>query len=250
MRTLLGLFLLLASVTAHGAEIFCTQKLNFGDSEIQQAFLESGVREDDCVMAQIEGAVSEGDEEKLAEFLAANPSVTYIYLNLVGGDVNESIQMGYLMREWSVLTYATGSNTCASSCVLIWLGGAYRSAGDDHLKVHRFYVLDEEFRQMTGIEIDEFYREITKGLRRYLSDMGVEADQDELIRAIMTTPPEDLRVINEASHPRLFGAPTSRDQWIRANGCNIDSSVSAFGCVTKLILRDRQAAGLLPSQSD
>ena len=80
--------------------------------------------------------------------------------------------------------------------------------------------------------------------------MGVEADQDELIRAIMTTPPEELKVVNESTHPRLFGAPTSRDQWVRANGCNVDEFVGSEACKVRLMLRDREKTGLLPSQSD
>ena len=250
VRLLFGLGLLLSSMTAFGAQVSCVQKLGDGSSEVQKVFSDFQFGADACVSAQIEGAISEGDAAMLAEFLAFNPSVTYVYLNLVGGDVSESIEMGRLIREWGILTWVSGSNTCASSCILIWLGGVGRHADDNHLKVHRFYVPDNQFRQMSGVEIDRFYQDMTQQLREYLSSMGVEADQDELIRTIMTTPPEDLKVVNKASHPRLFGAPTSRDQWVRANGCTIDKSVSSLACVTKLVLRDREGAGLLPPQAE
>lgn len=250
MRILFFCCLFFTAMASHSAEIFCLEKLGDGKSQMISTFSDHDVVTGSCVMARIQGTIVEGDANKLEEFLSSNPGVVYTYLNLVGGDVKESIRMGYIIREWSGMTYATGSDTCASSCVLIWLGGVYRDAGEDHLKVHRFYMLDEDFREMSGKEIDRFYKNITSQLRRYLSDMGVEADQDELIRAIMTTPPEDLKVINGTSHPRLFNSPTSRDQWIRAHGCNFDDSIESLACVTALVLRDRQRAGLLPSQGD
>lgn len=249
-KALLGLCLILFSMVAHGGEIYCARRIDDPESDSAKVFLDFGIKVDDCTTAKLEGTIEQGDVSKISNFLADNPSVIYVKLNLVGGDVNESMRIGRLLRRWSVFTFATGSDTCASSCVLIWLGGAYRDADEDHLKVHRFYILDEEFRQMNGTEIDEFYRDLTQQLRKYLSSMGVESDQDELIRSIMTTPPEDLNVVNRLSHPRLFGVPTSRDQWIRANGCSLDGSVGAPSCLLRLILRDRQNTGLLASQSD
>ena len=161
VRLLLGLCLLLAPAMASAAEIFCVGKLGTPDTEVKKAFSDHGIDQDDCVIAKVEGAISEGDAESIEDFLLTNSGVVYLELNLVGGDVHESMEIGGLVREWSLLTFATGSNTCASSCVLIWLGGAFKYAGNNHLKVHRFYVLDEEFRQMSGIEIDSFYQNVT-----------------------------------------------------------------------------------------
>jgi hypothetical protein len=250
MRILFFFCLLFTAMTSHSVEIDCLQKVKKYASPLASAFLDNGVRPDSCAAARIEGTVVEGDAIELAEFFSSNPGVVYIYLNLVGGNVNESIRMGYIIREWSGMTWATGADTCASSCVLIWLGGVYRDAGEEHLKVHRFYMPDEEFRELSGEEVDEFYQFITSKLRQYLSDMGVEADQDELIRSIMTTPPQDLKVVTERTHARLFGLPTSRDQWFRSHGCKIEKNVESLACVTGVALRDRERAGLLPSQAD
>lgn len=248
MRLIIFIFVIFFTGEAHADDIWCAQTYR-DQSAISNVREEFRIEPDECSIAKFEGRISTGDAEVISNFLSENPSVLYLRLNLVGGEVYEAMRIGYLVRQWNLVTISDGADTCSSSCILVWLSGIYRIADPASLRVHRFYLFDDDFAQMSGAEIDRFYQDITSDLRSYLSDMGVDADQDELIRSIMTVPPDELRPITSLSHPRLFKAPDARDQWMRANGC-INDGETDTDCFFRLIINDRAAAGLLSLSSE
>lgn len=78
------------------------------------------------------GPIEAGDAERLRAVLSklkrsapgvGSSSPTIAELNSPGGDVLESLKLGYLFREFGVATMVRGGDTCLSACALAFLGG-------------------------------------------------------------------------------------------------------------------------------
>ena len=74
--------------------------------------------------AWIQGTISEGTYQRFKNLLDSNPGVTHIFLGSEGGNIEEAILIGSLIRERN-LTVAL-SNACYAECLLVFAGGTSR----------------------------------------------------------------------------------------------------------------------------
>lgn len=123
----------------------------------------------------IEGPIEGGDAERVRQLMTGLPegseSFLMVALNSPGGDLAEGLKIARILQtaNLQVVTDVLDRNgdpaDCASSCVLIYLGGGYRYlAESSRLGVHQFrYVVDDIARrsettrdvQLTSAEITD-----------------------------------------------------------------------------------------------
>jgi hypothetical protein len=99
--------------------------------------------------------------------------VKTVVLNSTGGSVQDALAMGRLIREKKFATAVENGATCASSCPLVFAGGAERRAGDKAvIGVHQaFSPGDPGFDGARGMA--EAQR-ISAECQKYLAEMGVD----------------------------------------------------------------------------
>ncbi len=89
---------------------------------------------------RLSGPIEEGDASKLRTILErlrkdsppvpGRPLAT-LELSSAGGDVFEGFKIGYLLREFNVVTIVRARDLCLSSCALAFLGGTASHLGPD-----------------------------------------------------------------------------------------------------------------------
>src|SRR5258706_2743716 len=132
----------------------------------------------DCLAALLSARIVKGDYEKVAAMYAReHPHLLYLFLQSPGGDVEEAIKIGRLVRkylitaaapsfmdppagafaallpDYSVLNSFFGARICsgsscicASACALIWFGAPQR---EDTVRLHRPYIANPRFKDLS-----------------------------------------------------------------------------------------------------
>jgi hypothetical protein len=100
-------------------------KSNAAEIQMRQTVSESGFKSNS---AYFEGQIVQGDAKKVAKFFVLNPALKLIYLNSPGGDVQEGITIGEIVKTLRVNTEVDSGAKCASSCFFIWMNGSWRRA--------------------------------------------------------------------------------------------------------------------------
>lgn len=78
-------------------------------------------------MAVFSGEITAGDSQRLAKYIASNIDwIESINLNSAGGDLDEAIKMGEIIRMARIDTMVQPGKICASACFFIWINGADR----------------------------------------------------------------------------------------------------------------------------
>jgi len=97
---------------------------------------------------KVQGAVAKGVAEQLEKAIKANQPIDEIWLGSVGGDAEEGLKMGRVIRQFGILTRVPSGWGCASSCNFAFLGGPVRVVDDKAVfAVHMFTVTNNaEFR--------------------------------------------------------------------------------------------------------
>ena len=123
-----------------------------------------------------------------AEIEKRGSYVTTIVLASPGGSVADALAMGRLIREKKFATEVEAEHYCASSCPLVFAGGAVRRAAENAaIGVHQ--ISASAPAAMPAAEGMQDAQMISALCQRYLRDMGV--DPEVWIRA-METPSERL----------------------------------------------------------
>jgi hypothetical protein len=175
------------------------------------------------------GKIVRGDYDRLHEFLRREgKNVLEIVLQKSpGGDVDESIKIGRLIRRLKLQTkiavsvppvdpFLEGSTitddnaTCASACVLVWMAGIMRQ-GNWRLVVHRPYFDPTYFAGLSADEADQRYRELEQQAYDYLREMDAP---ESLIRAMREVPSTDGKILDRKYvRDELGTVIPSYDEW-------------------------------------
>jgi hypothetical protein len=135
------------------------------------------------------GAIVPGTAEVFAAEIAKRGSyVTTVVLASPGGSVADALAMGRLIRDKKFTTEVEAEHYCASSCPLVFAGGAERRAGKDAaIGVHQVSAMAAApLRAEEGMQDAQI---VSAVCQRYLRDMGV--DLEVWVHA-METPSERL----------------------------------------------------------
>lgn len=106
-----------------------------------------------------------------------------VYLQSPGGDLVSAIALGRLIRHASLSTRVDGS--CASACVLVELGGVYRT-GFGRFGLHRPYATSySDSLEAARTKV----RQANALVAAYLTEMGIPA---RLLDVMNATPPDEI----------------------------------------------------------
>jgi hypothetical protein len=139
---------------------------------------------------RIEGKIEPGDADKLLKiYVYFGPAAaSKVFLWSPGGNLQESIKIGRLIRQLRLSTYAPdrlsmlgifdsgvapidkSNNLCASACVLVFAGGVMRIG--DLLILHRpFLLLSEADERISDVDFETAEKHAIDTARDYLREM-------------------------------------------------------------------------------
>lgn len=117
-----------------------------------------------------------------------------LFLNSNGGDVESAIKAGEFVRQKEMETSVLGTSAkgkCASSCVLVFLGGVRRSAYNNRVGLHRPF---SESLSMTDSIAQSKYEKINRLILQYLTKMNIP---EALLNTMNTVPPQKIKWLND-----------------------------------------------------
>ena len=138
------------------------------------------------------GTITPGISEGFAaEVSRRGDYIKTVVLNSPGGSVADALTMGRLIRERKFATEVEAGKYCASSCPLVFAGGAERRAGDKAvIGVHQVAAVISATSRAPRDEMS-VAQKISARCQRYLGDMGVSP---QVWVHAMETPHEKLFV--------------------------------------------------------
>ena len=185
-----------------------------------------------CYYGLIRGVIASNDYEKVLGFYRSNhPHLFGFHLISSGGDVDEAIKIGRLLRKYLIFANAprrgpdghftldaldeSGSTLCrgskcicASACALIWFGGVKRLG---IVGLHRPRINDPAFKALAPSEASAVYRRMLDSVTRYLDEMEVP---NPLIDSMVATGSAEIEWVDSK---RAFMRPPSFAEWFDAS---------------------------------
>lgn len=144
---------------------------------------------------EISGVIIKGDYKNLKRLLLSKRDnfVAFqrlVYLNSTGGDVDEALKIGSLIKKNFSYTVVADGEVCFSSCFLIWAGGASRIFMDTaKLGIHRLALNSKE---ISVNKTEKMTAPISRKVDVYLKDNGIP---QKVIDRMNETTPSDIFVI-------------------------------------------------------
>jgi hypothetical protein len=141
---------------------------------------------------KVEGDIVPGDTEKLHTklldyYFIYGPAIRYVDLRSKGGDVDEAMKMGAMIRRLRLGTSTPNifdgkdldpdyvvdkeNNVCASACFLVYAGGIEHQGY--YLSLHRPYISKIDAERLSDIEHEASEKKAMDDVRKYLQDMEI-----------------------------------------------------------------------------
>jgi len=189
---------------------------------------------------KFEGEIQLGDSTKLEKMMfdaekncdKPNVPLKTILLSSKGGDVNEAINIGRVIRKYeyeSMLVPLFDGNIqygCMSSCVLAFAGGVHRASEFGVLGIHRPYFTQVNSSDMSMEKIREQREKLNASIRAYLNEMDVS---NKLLDDMLAIPPDKMKILtkDEKKMYRLIGYDTNYDELVTARQAKVYKMSSA-----------------------
>lgn len=139
------------------------------------------------------------------------PEVSRITLLIAseGGDVDEAMALGEIIRKEEFEVSVMSQARCVSSCVLVLAAGVERTSYGA-VGIHRPYFVDLP-ASATSAEVRRSRDALSQRIRVYLSKMDVSP---QLFDAMEAVPPRQMRMLSEAELQgyRLLGRDATHDE--------------------------------------
>jgi hypothetical protein len=164
---------------------------------------------EDIVSIRLVGEIKNGDAEKFQKIVEdlrqKKIAVNMLTLASSGGDANEAMQIGRMVRKsfipthapfaldhgWTCNGYPPGLESdecdCASACFLIWVAGVYRLG--NVLGIHRPYFLEEYLEGLSASEAQKELALMYEKVKSYLKDMDVP---EHVIKQMFNTKSDEI----------------------------------------------------------
>lgn len=137
----------------------------------------------------ISGNIKKGDFVAVQSLAKPNTRL-FVQLNSQGGEVDEAIRIGRLIREKEATVFVQEKNTCVSACVFILAGGVQRSVAGK-VGIHRPYL--EIDMAKTDAEQKYNYAKIEADIKSYLKEVNIPSSlYDQMLRIS----PDRVRYLN------------------------------------------------------
>lgn len=155
-----------------------------------------------CLLSavQVNGPILVGDAIKVLENMnllknkfgeiQCTEGQTYLIINSDGGDIDEAIKIGRIVRNNNLIVRISDNSSCLSACVLILAGGTKRYV-EGKVGIHRPYFSNMEDglnSQQIRIKIDS----LNARIKSYLNEVDIPIS---LLDAMKVVPPESMRIL-------------------------------------------------------
>jgi hypothetical protein len=140
----------------------------------------------------LNGSIADGDAVRFADWLEERPNLpSSIALNSPGGDVDDALEIGRLIRARNLPVVIASGAVCFSACPYILAGGTERQVSrEGFVGVHQHY-----FGENTYLPAFLLVSDIQAGqgqVMTYLGEMGI----DPLVMSkALITPPDDIYIL-------------------------------------------------------
>lgn len=169
----------------------------------------------------LQGKITPGDTQKLAQFFLNTRSYPALNLDSRGGDVVEAIRLGELVRALRLQVQVADGGMCASACFFVWINGAYRVAvsreyknGSGSVGLHRPFLINPE-NQESSLQKQS---KVIAGVRDYLDSNFIPR---RLIDIMMSRPSNDVYWLTEDDFDELGATPPALEElYISKCGAN------------------------------
>lgn len=183
----------------------------------------------------IVGQIVQGDYDRFVAALKRQSRYVPFAVNIVslGGNVQEAIRIGRLIRALSLATNApnradyapearamvcneaaaidaSSPCTCVSACFLIWAGGVVRSGNDIH--IHRIAFDKSFYGSLSPAQAQNKYQEGLNEVHAYLRDMEIP---DSIYEKMVNMPSYATVPLEDADSNPLWTTP-SFGEWMTA----------------------------------
>ena len=200
-----------------------------------------------CSSMFIKGPIERGDYQRFVAFYAPHYRIVEtLFLHSPGGDAEEAMKLGRLVRKYLIAAYAPigvpgplqllsapardlcegPQCICASACALIWLGSVAR---DGTVGVHRPKITDPQFATLPLAQAKIAYTQTLQRVVRYLEEMEVPRP---LIDTMVATGPGQ---IYWATNSDNLWHPPSFAEWISARCPSPNPLQSLLRCGPDLV---------------
>lgn len=168
------------------------------------------------------GEIRSGDSAKLVALLKSDiqitQSITDIWLNSPGGDLNEAMKIGAVIEQLGYTAIVPTGATCASACFFIWVSASGRLAPGE-VVMHRPY-FDMRDSSQSAAEFEQSYRATKEAASLYLRQRNVPVD---LIDVLLSVPSSDGYVLSSADKLRIGPMSAARTEYMVQN-CNLPNA--------------------------
>lgn len=201
-----------------------------------------------CSAILINGDIKPEDSMAFRHALNESPLMDMVFLSSHGGDVKAALEIGQIIRQHLMITFAPTRRKgvdslfsphlmrnlcegqdciCASSCFFIWAAGAER--GGDAIYIHRPYDTSGTFSKLSAEMAHHQYALWLKSIEEYLSKMEVPSRFMEIIKQ---TPSTSAYRLTNADIDSIGEFPPTIFEWLVSSCGSIADD--AFGQSIKL----------------
>ncbi|HGF0951378.1 TPA: hypothetical protein ACF77N_005258 [Klebsiella pneumoniae] len=174
-----------------------------------------------CTMEVYTGDIVKGDADKLDGYIGKlakldSPTrIGMIQLSSNGGDVEEALRLGRILRKNKIQVIIPMDSHCYSSCVLLLAGGVARFPVGD-VGIHSFYSISSQKPNADYEQEENIYSTTEISIRNYLREMRVSG---ALMDAMLKISSSDLEIIrfDKLKEYGLFGFDPVFHQYLLSN---------------------------------
>lgn len=212
-----------------------------------------------CLSIFLRGMIEKGDYERFLSFYRPlHRTVRKLYLQSPGGDPEEAMKFGRLMRKYLVaveapiggggedgatqmlfsptLELCEGSAcVCASACALIWFSSVERWGS---VGLHRPRITDPQFATLPLGEARTTYNKALQRIIRYLEEMEVPRP---LMDTMVATGTDNIHWVYDHENDFKLQHPPSFVEWVNARCRPPLDYLTSVRCRDDLVLAERKS---------
>lgn len=188
----------------------------------------------------LEGEIQTGDSDKfLNAILDSKGNKAALYLNSEGGDLEEAIKVGGIVKELGISVYVKKNGVCASACFFIYMNGINKMAAGVEFKeygkepplgyiaIHRPYFRVVESDKIQNQKLIEFKTS------EYLSKLSVP---QYLIEKMMSVSSADSYFLTNEDIDRLPAIPSEVEElYISKCNYNAKNPRNSLNCTVNIV---------------
>ena len=206
-------FLLLLVVLPARAMEFTLKPLNLGAAGQVEAL-------------HLEGAVKEGDGQRLQQFLAslhpsAEQTTIWLSLNSEGGSVRETLTMARLIRSRGFIAHVPTESRCISACLFLYAAGLVRVPGltaanspfKPNIGIHRAFISRDFLARLSLSQAQDLTRAMYQSLERAFREFDIPP---AIYQNALMTSSSQVRWLTEAETRSLGTYPAWFDEYLLA----------------------------------